>query len=53
MRFLVWNTERKFYECSDCHWKQALCADCNDPAEKLELQFTMHRCVEYQRKSAA
>jgi hypothetical protein len=53
MRLLVWNGERRMYECSDCRWKQELCADCNDPAEKLELQFARHRCVEHQQKSAA
>ena len=53
MRLLVWNTERQMYECSDCRWIQALCSDCSDPAEKLEIEFDAHRCEEHQRKIAA
>ncbi|HWB32473.1 MAG TPA: hypothetical protein VG714_04805 [Acidobacteriaceae bacterium] len=53
MRFLTWNTETQKYECSECCWKEALCADCNDPAERLELNFQGHRCEEHQRKAAA
>jgi hypothetical protein len=53
MRFMVWNTEMQKYECSHCSWKQAILADCSDPAEKLELEFQTHRCEEYLQKAAA
>lgn len=52
MRFLVWNTETKQYDCSECSWKQALSAASNDPAERLELEFQSHRCEDFQRKAA-
>lgn len=53
MRFMVWNTETQRYECSGCGWRQALCADCSDPAERLEMEFLNHRCEEYLREAAA
>jgi hypothetical protein len=52
MRFMVWNAEMQRYECRECRWQQALCAACNDPAEKLELEFQAHRCEDHQKKAA-
>lgn len=46
------DTETQKYQCSDCRWKQALCADCNDPAEKLELEYQAHRCEDHGSKAA-
>ena len=53
MRFMVWNTETQKYECSVCRWKQSICADCNDPAERLEHDFDTHVCEQHQQKAAA
>lgn len=52
MRLLEWNTETQMYECSECRWRQALNTEASDPAEKLEREFEMHRCEEYQQKAA-
>jgi hypothetical protein len=53
MRFMIWNTKMQVFECNVCRWSQALSPDSNDPAERLELEFSLHRCEEHRRKSAA
>ena len=53
MRLMVWNNEIQKYECSECCWKESICADCNDPAERLELLFDAHICEQHQQKAAA
>jgi hypothetical protein len=53
MRFMIWNTEMQTFECNECRWHQALCTDCSDPAERVEMEFNLHRCEEHQQRSAA
>ena len=53
MRTMIWNTETQAYECNACQWEQAICTNCSDPAERLELDFSLHRCEEYRERAAA